>query len=237
MIHSTKNPVEIVIFSLKCDDGKRNFLYRSLSDDEKQRAAAFRFDKHRNRFITGRGSIREILADKGNCSPRDIEFELNKYGKPSVFKPESVRWMQFNASSSATMGAIAISISKGIAVGLDIEKIKPDNKRDYDLIVKNEFTNDEYVWYKKHRDSDRIRVFFELWTCKEAYLKALGIGLSGGLDSFTIDLEGPEPRVSRTTLEKGEQSGLSLHRLSINDDYVACLALPEKTGRIDLSYW
>ena len=235
MSHSTDKPIEVIIFPLDSSDEKRQFLYQLLSDDEIQRAARFRFDKHRNRFITGRGSIREILADKGNCSPRAIEFELNKYGKPSVFKPESVRWMQFNASSSATMGAIAIS--KGIAVGLDIEKIKSDNKWDYDLIVKNEFTIDEYVWYKKHRDSDRIRVFFELWTCKEAYLKALGLGLSGGLDSFTINLEGPEPQVSQTTLEKGEQSGLLLHRLSINDGYVACLALPEKTGRIDLSYW
>lgn len=235
MSHSTDKPIEVIIFPLDSSDEKRQFLYQLLSDDEIQRSARFRFDKHRNRFITGRGSIREILADKGNCSPRAIEFELNKYGKPSVFKPESVRWMQFNASSSATMGAIAIS--KGIAVGLDIEKIKPDNKWDYDLIVKNEFTIDEYVWYKKHRDSDRIRVFFELWTCKEAYLKALGLGLSGGLDSFTINLEGPEPQVSQTTLEKGEQSRLLLHRFSINDDYVACLALPETTGHIDLSYW
>ena len=235
MSHSTDKPIEVIIFPLDSSDEKRQFLYQLLSDDEIQRSARFRFDKHRNRFITGRGSIREILADKGNCSPRAIEFELNRYGKPSVFKPESVRWMQFNASSSATMGAIAIS--KGIAVGLDIEKIKPDNKWDYDLIVKNEFTIDEYVWYKKHRDSDRIRVFFELWTCKEAYLKALGLGLSGGLDSFTINLEGPEPQVSQTTLEKGEQSRLLLHRFSINDDYVACLALPETTGHIDLSYW
>ena len=126
MSHSTDKPIEVIIFPLDSSDEKRQFLYQLLSDDEIQRAARFRFDKHRKRFITGRGSIREILADKGNCSPRAIEFELNKYGKPSVFKPESVRWMQFNASSSATMGAIAIS--KGIAVGLDIEKIKPDNK-------------------------------------------------------------------------------------------------------------
>ena len=235
MSHSTDNPVEIVIFSLDSDDEKRQFLYQLLNDDEIQRAARFRFDKHRNRFITGRGSIREILAGKGNCSPQAIEFELNKYGKPSLLKPESIRYMQFNASSSATTGAIAIS--KGIALGLDIEKIKPANSQDYDLIVKNEFTNDEYIWYKKHRDPDRIRLFFELWTCKEAYLKALGMGLSGKLDSFTINLEGPEPQVSHTTLENGELSRLSLHRLIINDDYVACLALPEKTSRIDLSYW
>ena len=116
-------------------------------------------------------------------------------------------------------------------------KIKSGNSRDYDLIVENEFTGDEYDWYKKHDKHERIRVFFELWTCKEAYLKALGIGLSGELDSFSIDLQAREPLVSYTGLENSAQSKLSLYRLNITGEYVACLALPEKSSHINLSYW
>jgi 4'-phosphopantetheinyl transferase len=228
-------PIEIILFPLECDDDERRNQLRLLSDDETQRAARFRFDKHRNRFISGRATIRQILAARGNCSPGDISFELNRYGKPSLAKPATAREIHFNASSSDTLGAIAIS--KAVPLGLDIEKVKSDNARDYDAIVASEFSSAENDWYQKHDTPGRIRVFFEFWTCKEAYLKALGIGLSGKLDSFSINLEGAEPRVSRTDLEDGGQSRFCLHRLGIDDDYVACLALPEAASRIELSYW
>ena len=235
MNHSAENLIEIIIFPLESDDEKRGILYQLLSDDEKQRAASFRFDKHRHRFITGRGTIREILADKGKCPPQAIGFDLNQYGKPALDEPESIRRIQFNASSSASTGAIAIS--DGIPLGFDIEKIKPGSSADYDLIVKNEFTDDENHWYEKHDKLDRIRVFFELWTCKEAYLKALGIGLSGKLDSFSIDLQGQGPSISYTALENSRQSELSLYQLNVTDEFVACLALPKKSSHINLSYW
>jgi 4'-phosphopantetheinyl transferase len=233
--HFEESFIEIICFSLDSDDEKRQWLYQYLSDDEKQRAARYRFDKHRHRFITGRGTIREILADLGKCPPKAISFELNKFGKPALCAPESSRHIRFNASSSAMMGAIAIS--DGIALGLDIEKMKPAKGVDNDLIVKNEFTRDEYDWYIKHRDSDRPRIFFEFWTCKEAYLKALGIGLSGKLDSFSVDLTGQQPSVSYTGLEHGEQSMFSLQQFNIPEKFVACLALPEKNSQIKLSYW
>ncbi len=235
MNSSTGKPVEIIFFPLDSDDDETRNLLPLLSEDETQRAARYRFDKHRNRFITGRGTIRQILAAKGNCSPREISFELNQYGKPALAKPEPTRYIQFNASSSETLGAIAIS--NAVPLGLDIEKVKSTNAQDYDGIVKNQFTSLEYDWYQKHDNRDRIRVFFEFWTCKEAYLKALGIGLSGKLDSFSINLEGAEPRVSHTDLEQGGHSKLSLYRLGICDDYVACLASPETASRIELSYW
>ncbi len=235
MSHSAENLIEIICFSLGSNDEQRQCLYQLLSDDEKQRAARFRFDKHRNRFITGRGTIRKILANKGRCLPQAIRFALNKYGKPAFQEPETARHIQFNASSSDTMGAIAIS--HNIPLGFDIEKIKPGSNRDYDLIVKNQFTNDEYDWYKKQKKHERIRVFFEFWTCKEAYLKALGIGLIGKLDGFSIDLQGQEPLVSYTGLENSEQSKLSLFQLNITGEFAACLALPTKSSRIDLSYW
>ena len=232
---SIEKRVEVVSFPLDSEAKKRHSLYRYLSDDEKQRAARYRFDKHRDRFIIGRGSIREILADLGKCPPQAIRFELNQYGKPTLGEPEYIKHIQFNASSSETMGAIAVSSE--MALGIDTEKIKPESRQDYDLIVKNEFHNAEYDWYEKHKVPERIRVFFEFWTCKEAYLKALGIGLSGKLNSFSIDLQGQEPSIRYTELESGTQSEFSLYRLNIADEYVTCLALPEKNIRICLSRW
>ncbi len=235
MSHSADKPIEIILFPLNIDDEKRRFLYGLLSDDEKHRAASYRFDKHRNRFITGRGTIREILANEGKCSPQLIRFELNQYGKPTLDEPASARHIQFNASSSETMGAIAIS--DNLPLGFDIEGIRPDSNGDYDNIVKNEFTRDEYNWYKKHDEADRVRVFFEFWTCKEAYLKALGIGLSGKLDSFSIDLSGLQPSVSYSHLEDSEQPQISMYRLNIAGGYVACLALAKKNINFYTTRW
>lgn len=234
MSRSVKASIDIVVFPLEADDHKRGLLYQLLSDDEKRRAAGFRFDKHRNRFIVGRGTIREILAEIALCPPRIIRFDLNSYGKPALAKPASCRHIQFNASSSATLGAIAIS--NRIPLGFDIEKIKITGSRDYDLIVESQFTRDEYSWYQKHKESERVRLFFDFWTCKEAYLKALGIGLSGKLDSFSIDLQGREPSVSYTELEQEKQSMLSLYRLNVVEEFAGCLALPKKSTQINLSY-
>ena len=230
-----ENLIEIVFFSLECDADERRDLLLLLSEDETQRAARFRFDKHRHRFITGRARIRQILALRADCLPVEIGFELNRYGKPSLAKPESAREMHFNATSSDTLGAIAIS--RTAPLGLDIEKVQSDNARDYDGIVANEFGSAENDWYKKQVGCGRIRVFFEFWTCKEAYLKALGIGLSGKLDSFSINLEGAKPRISHTELEDGGQSRYCLQHQEIDDDYVACLALPEPASRIETSCW
>ena len=76
MSSSEGSLIEVICFSLDSDVEKRQWLYQCLSDDEKQRAARYRFDKHRHRFITGRGTIREILADLGEMSTTGNQFRV-----------------------------------------------------------------------------------------------------------------------------------------------------------------
>ena len=229
------NRVDIILFELEGDSSRLGLLYQQLSEDEKLRAARFRFDKHRNRFIFGRGSIREILADRVSCQPREVSFELNQFGKPKLSGLQHGRCLEFNASSSECLGAIAIS--ELFALGLDIEKIKKNGLKDFDLVVKSEFTKPEIDWYQQQDDEHRILAFYRLWTCKEAYLKALGIGLSGKLNSFMIELDGPEPIVRETSLEDSGQSKYFMFQRTLIDDYIACLALPTGNQVIEISYW
>lgn len=235
MSHLVDNKIDIICFSLQDDHQRRQRLYRLLSDDEKQRAARFRFDKHRHRFIAGRGAIREILASRAGCRPEQIRFDCGHYGKPGISKPEGARGIEFNASSSAEKGAIAIS--DGIPLGFDIEKLNPEHLLDFDLIVNNEFSSPEQKWYSRYEPCDRVGLFFRFWTCKEAYLKALGVGLSGQLDSFTIDLDGADPAIASTDLEPKGQSKHRLRQFYLDDDYIACLALSGGASRINLSDW
>lgn len=235
MSHSKASDIDIVYFSLDLDDKKQQSLYELLSDDEKQRAARYRFDKHCHRFICGRGSIREILADRAKCQPHSIKFKLNEFGKPSIHEPDFSRHIQFNASSSETLGAIAISTSHSL--GFDIERIMPDNGRDYELIVKNEFTSDEYKWYEKQSAANQDKAFYTLWTCKEAYLKALGIGLNGGLNRFSIDLHEDRAVVKYTNLESSHMSSLFLYPVDTDVDVAACLAVATGNCQIQTYRW
>ena len=223
------------IFLLISNAKKRRSLYELLSDDEKQRAARYRFDKHRHRFICGRGSIREILADRAKCEPHSIRFELNEFGKPNIREPDFCRHFQFNASSSGTLGAIALSTSHSL--GFDIEQVKPETGQDHELIVKNEFTTAEYEWYKKHSAAERDKAFYTLWTCKEAYLKALGVGLSGGLNSFSIDVHENSASVKYTNLENSQVSSLYLYPLDSEENIAACLAVAAENCHIDIYHW
>jgi 4'-phosphopantetheinyl transferase len=229
------NRVDIILFKLEGDPVRHDLLYQLLSEDEKLRASRFRFDKHRNRFIFGRGAIREILAGRVGCQPREISFELNQFGKPGLSGLASDRCLEFNASSSECLGAIAVSES--FVLGLDIEKIKQTGLEDFDLVVKSEFAESEIDWYQQQDEEQRIQAFYRLWTCKEAYLKALGIGLSGKLDSFTIELSGPEPTVLETSLEDNGQSKFFMLQQTLADGYIACLALPTADQEIEISYW
>lgn len=222
--------VDIVYFHLDKHPQERERLYPFLSTDEKQRANRYRFDVHRHRFINSRGKLREILAENGKCRPDEINFESGKYGKPYISAPASLKYIHFNASASGPIGAVAISTSTSL--GFDLEQVKYKKGRDLDLIVKNEFTIEEYDWYMQYKNTDRSHAFYALWTCKEAYLKALGVGLNKGLDKFSVNLRGNRPLITYTELESNDKSDLFLYQMKLSDDNIACLALAKADCKI-----
>ena len=222
--HPNSHDVNIFYFCLDDRPRERERLYLLLSDDEKQRASRYRFDVHRHRFISSRGKLREILAVNSECRPEEINFGSGEYGKPYIRSPVGLRHIHFNASASGPIGAVAISTSTSL--GFDLEKITNGEERDFDLIIKNECTNEEYDWYMRCLDkTERNQAFYALWTCKEAYLKALGVGLNNELAGFSVNFVGDRPFISYTRLEDNNKSDLFLYQMKITDGSIACLAL------------
>ena len=228
--HQPDNEVDVFYYDLDDHAGESRRLYRLLSDDEKQRADRYRFDVHRHRFISSRGKLREILAQRGQCQAEDIRFEAGRYGKPCITAPASLKQLHFNASASGPTATVAISAA--FPLGFDIEQINYEKARDLDLIVKNQFTIQEQEWYRRHNPAERVQAFYTLWTCKEAYLKALGLGLSKGLDRFSVNASDNSPTVTHTELEDNEESALCLYLVDVADGTAACLATPEKNCNI-----
>lgn len=138
-----------------------------LSASEQDRAARFRFERDRISFVARRVFLREILGKYAGADPRAIEFEHNEFGKPSVKNGP----LHFSASHSDGLAVIAISHRR--PVGIDVERISPI---DYRLLAEHFFSPAE-----ASRIYD-LESFYGLWTRKEAVLKALGTGLSCGLD-------------------------------------------------------
>jgi len=192
-----------------------------LDDQEYSQATRFRFAKHRSRFIVRRGILRTILAQYADCKPEAIRFKCAAHGKPYIAWPRSASAIRFSMSSSHGLGAVAVTWRNEL--GLDIERVRPDC--DHELVTTHEFAAEEREWLCHLPKAERLKKFFELWTCKEAYLKGTGFGLIAPLSDFAISLEQGTPRLAWSNIGNSDSLRWSLHCPVIEPEFVACLAV------------
>ena len=154
----------------------------TLSADEKIRAERFHFERHRNFFIAARGILREILSRYSELKPEEWRFNYGTRGKPEIAESCGVKNLEFNVSHSEEIALYGIT--RASKIGVDIEKIR--SLDDAEKIAQRFFLPQEFLWLSKLSPAEKKAAFFSLWTCKEAYLKAIGEGLAFGLDQFEI---------------------------------------------------
>lgn len=197
-------------------------LNRTLSKDERDRAERFRFPRDRDRFIAGRGLLREILGHYLDEKPTALKFDYGSYGKPGLRGQGSPNGIFFNISHSEGLGLYAVG--RGREIGVDVEKIRKDISI-YE-IAKHHFSSNEFTVLKSLSQNDQAEAFFNCWTRKEAYIKALGTGLSLSLDKFDVSLAPGEPAtLLRVAGQPGELSRWSFRDLRPETDYVAGLVV------------
>ena len=153
-------------------------LYEILSDDERARANRFVFDRDRRRFVVCRGTLRQALASFLECEPTRVALTYSNYGKPSLHDSD----LEFNVSHSAGVALFAFAI--GAQVGVDVEAV--DRQVDIDGLAARFFSPDEADDLLTLPPQDRQGAFFDCWTRKESYIKAIGDGMSRALDSFSV---------------------------------------------------
>lgn len=171
-----------------------------LDRDERIRADRYAFERDRSRFIVGRARLRQLLAMRLRVSPETIEFVWGKNGKPALADLYDSSKLRFNLSRSADIALYAFS--SGREVGVDIEEVRV--MPDADDIAERFFSNRENQSYRELDSQSKTLGFFNCWTRKEAFVKALGDGLSRPLDSFDVSLA---PGESATILRHGSISG------------------------------
>lgn len=166
-----------VIVDLEVPAERREQLLEALSVRERSRYASFAHDQHRFRWGAARGSLREVLGAALGVVPREVTFRYGAHGKPFV------DGLHFNISHSGGRALIALS---QVEVGADIELPRP---RRTDGIARRFYAPGEIERLFRLTDDDaRQAEFFRLWTCKEAFLKVTGEGLSRSTRSYEIEL-------------------------------------------------
>lgn len=170
-------------------DGDITDAERYLSIEERARRDRFHFDADRRDFTIAHDLLRRTLSFYGNVSPADWRFKTNEYGKPSI-ESEDSDLAAISFSISHTKGGVACGVTFGEPLGVDLELT--DRPRSVNEIADRYFSQEEAAWLRRCSDGVRGDRFTELWTLKEAFLKATGVGLSGSLSSVSFRFEEPQ---------------------------------------------
>jgi Phosphopantetheinyl transferase len=160
-----------------------------LADDERERAARFRFEKHQRRFILARAGLRRLLGDFLGIDSRTLQFNYAAHGKPALQMPALPFPLHFNLSHSGELALVAVS--RQGPIGVDVEWIR--SVKDADDLVARFFSNRENALFQKLPPVHKPEAFFNLWTRKEALLKATGEGITGGLNRVEVSFLPGEP--------------------------------------------
>ena len=164
-------PIEVTLFPLDDDRAMPLALARTwLGDEESARAASFRFEIHRDRYIRGRGMMRGLLRRRLGVDPASLVFSLGEKGKPRLPHHR----IGFNLSHSE--GIAAFALGEVADLGIDIERY--DRTVDLEGLARRCFREPEIAWMHSFPEQDRHRAFFRIWTAKEARMKATGEGFS-----------------------------------------------------------
>ena len=143
-----------------------------LSADERQRSTRFRVASARHRFVLARTLLRRRLGDSLNVNPTALVFANGERGKPHMVTPDLARPPHFNLSHSGDVVVLAVSPTE---VGVDVESMR--EVANAERLARRFFSHTEHEIVHGLKVADRDHAFLRIWTQKEAYLKATGLGV------------------------------------------------------------
>jgi 4'-phosphopantetheinyl transferase len=161
--------------------------WQSLTPEERARVEGMHFPEHRHQQLVTRGMLREVLSRYAPAvAPQDWRFERNEHGRPRVVPgaDATTRDLQFNLAH--TRGLVVLAVGRTPTLGVDVEH---SDQRAPLQVARRYFSAPEIASLDALPAADRPQRFRRLWTLKESYLKAIGTGVVGGLDTMTFHFE------------------------------------------------
>ena len=172
--------VDIWLGSLALDAENLASMHSLLDKHEQQRARSLNLQIFRDRYVATRGLLRTILASYLNTNPTSLQFAIGEYGKPTLCEQN----LYFNLSHTAD--SLAIVTSDLEHIGIDIEQNTP--RSSLQQLAERCFSSAEFsAWHRLPKTQQQL-VFYQLWTQKEAFVKAVGRGIALGLDQCEVNI-------------------------------------------------
>ena len=226
------NALHVWTWNLDVDRRRLSRFEDVLSADEWRRVGRYASHLPACRFIVRRGMLRRIIGRYVDQQPQNIRFEYNPHGKPFL-APELAADLQFSLSDSGELAALAICLQQ--PVGIDIEKLRPPPPPVAGGLETYSLTPRELEHFERAPAPERNLSFFQAWTCREAIVKAEGVGLQ--LQSGQPELEELADHQGPAWEEGGVhcKRGFHLYRLALPDGFVGSLATCQKP--LDIRYF
>jgi 4'-phosphopantetheinyl transferase len=216
--HLALSDSEVQAWQMKLDFQNLPYAmaYETLSPAECERAQRFHFEQDRQRFVLTRAVLRILLGKYCGCVSQDVCFSYLAHGKPVIDNDG----IQFNVSHTHELAVLAFAAT--VPVGIDIEYLQ--RELDYQQLAKRYFSPEEIKAMEAAAEDNHKRIFLELWTRKEALLKATGEGISRTLNQLDVTNQilsyQPKGAASGAT-----ESNWNFHALSLDANYVGSLVV------------
>jgi 4'-phosphopantetheinyl transferase len=203
-----------------------------LAPDEVAHADRYYFEQHRCRFTVARAAMRQILSCYAAVAPREIVFRYGTRGKPEL--SGKLRGITFNMSHSNE--AALFAVTRRSALGVDIELVNREIR--FAEIARGFFSATEVRCLEMLPPGERADAFFSCWTRKEAYIKAVGEGLSIPLRNFDVAF-GPSIPAALLAVRgrSGERERWRMYDIEAPEGYKAALVAEGKAHQIHYWHW
>jgi 4'-phosphopantetheinyl transferase len=167
-------------------DPERLAYYASiLSPEERERYQRFHFDKDRHLFLVSHALVRKVLSSYIDIEPSVWQFSGNEFGRPEIASPDLSLSLRFNLTHTPGLAACVVTLNADC--GIDAEEIRA--RGDQTGIAEKMFAAAEQAELKQLEGQVFLERFLTYWTLREAYCKALGVGIAHSKKDYSFELE------------------------------------------------
>ncbi len=221
-----RSDVHVWCVVLDVNSAELHRLRGTLSPEEVARAERFIRQRDAEHFIAARGALRTLLGRYLRVPPGEVAFRYGERGKPALAEEFEDREIRFNLSHSHGLALLAVARRE---VGIDIEFI--EREVEHEQIATRFFSASECAELLALPSAQRSEGFFRCWTRKEAYIKALGEGLSHPLADFDVTLApGAPARLLATRRDAAEAERWEMVNLTPRAGYAGALVVAVEAG-------
>lgn len=193
-----------------------------LSAAEQAHFERIRAPRIKQQYWQARWAVRQALSHYvPEVSPQDWQFSRNAYGRPALQSPSLMLPLDFNISH--TRGALVMAFVAQGAVGIDVEYTQRQCRAL--AVAQRYFSSVEIAELRSLAPELQRARFFDLWTLKEAYIKACGMGLAIPLGSFSFNFAAPEIRIAFDARREDKPERWRFWRMPLSQNHQIALAL------------